>query len=162
MYHPTNHHPRCDHRVLILAVFLIALLLCGCQDNPTTSTTEQSQTIPPITYDASLFEPRSDWNLSLSLVEIQEEWIVIEIRDNDNLGFVANDRYLLERQEGDRWIKVSSFTEDELTEYDWYALPLDCGYITSNTMVKKPKQEGHYRVTKYLSDHPVTLEFEIS
>ncbi|MGM9646693.1 MAG: immunoglobulin-like domain-containing protein [Eubacteriales bacterium] len=152
---------------LLLLGVLFATVSCNGADVPeessATTTHNAGSFFTPEDYYPSDYVVRDSWNIVLSIVEIQDDWIIIQIRDNDNLGFVSNRSYLLERLEGDEWVSVIRHSQEKLTTYIGYSMPAERrDYITTNTPIINPKEPGHYRVTKYLSDHPVTLEFDIT
>ena len=169
-----------NHRFFIALLLLGALLCtvsCG-QANPTTTTpttTTRSPFIgtlePPVYYPPEDYPPeyvsRTEWNIELSIVGTEEgggaQWLIIQIRDNDNLGFLINNSYILERQEGDSWVPIVNHSQEELTTYIGECPPAENrDYQTTNTPVIRPQEPGHYRVTKYLSFHKVTMEFDIT
>ena len=95
----------------ITATILIALSLCCCsnqENNPeeaksdsnTESITSEAKTSDVFIPDWDAARNRTTWNIELSLVEINERNIIIEMVDYDNIGFLMNDLYyVLERWE---------------------------------------------------------------
>lgn len=162
---------------LLLLSTVLCTVSCGQANQTTTtpSTTTQSLFIgtlePPVYYPPEDYPPeyvsRTEWNIELSIVGTEEgggaQWLIIEIRDNDNLGFLINNSYILERQEGDSWVPIVNHSQEELTTYIGECPPAENrDYQTTNTPVIRPQEPGHYRVTKYLSFHKVTMEFDIT
>lgn len=134
--------------------------------NPHIGTLEPPYYSPPEDYPSEYIS-RTEWNLELSIVGTEEsggvQWLIIEIRDNDNLGFLLNGSYILERQDGDSWVPIIKHSQEELTTYIGECPPAqNRDYQTTNTIIVHPQEKGHYRVTKYLSFHKVTMEFDIT
>ncbi len=156
--------------LLLSAALLLTLLwgtvACGSADVEGTtvaSTTGEPQGLlpDPIYYPADYVE-RDSWNIELSVLKLEEDGITVEIRDNDNLGYVWGKSYRLERLDGDEWVPIIYHSMEKLTQYEYYSFPEEgYDYITSGTWVIRPDQPGHYRLTKYLSGREFTLEFDL-
>lgn len=112
---------------------------------------------------------RTDWNIEIKFLEVEERGIWITIYDYDNQGFWFNDKYyILERYEDDAWIQLTDTDEREFGE-DWcFTIPNKTrSYITSNCLnyfshlrSDVSFSAGHYRLTKVLGGRNFSVEFD--
>ena len=120
----------------------------------------------PGAYEWPIELERDTWNIELSLKEITEQFIIVQIIDYDNIGYLMNDCYfVVERYEDGKWVNITNLKEE--------AAIRNCEYFCPNTVYDYaiaysfnpyyviPGIElvpGHYRMTKVLSSKSVSKE----
>ena len=166
------------HPTIFLYLCIVLMILLGsCQSYDThvsdssstpNTTLHTVQTFPLVTNengDYVLPEPvtRTAWNIELSIASIEDDCIWIEIRDNDNQGLeLSLTHYQMEKKVGDEWVVIVKYNPDKAHETLVNMIPATSrDYQTTNAIIMNPKDSGTYRVTKYLSGKPFTLEFEL-
>ncbi len=103
------------------------------------------------------------WNIELQYDSYNEDGIYITIYDYDNLGFIHDMRYVLEKKEGDEWVRIM-YMKDTLGPR--YVVPQTVkDYICLPFLCMKPRdvgyEPGHYRITKTISERDFTVEFDL-
>lgn len=112
---------------------------------------------------------RTDWNVEIKFLKVDDFGIWITIYDYDNLGLWFDDYdYILERYEDDTWVQLTKKNGSYYADDPCYTLPDDTlSYISTNCVSPFSLlssdvtfSAGHYRLTKVLSGKEFSVEFD--
>ena len=166
----------------------MSMIFCGCNESKEENTllvspeTETSYSTLLYTYKPQTLEidireleeiekkmrNRDVWNIELSIKQIDADFIILEIRDFDKLGFWVVDGYfVLERWENEKWVKLTDMDESMLKygeRSSFISTNKEQDYVTFD--IYNPCRNiklfpAHYRITQHLNGNPFSLEFDI-
>ena len=160
---------------LLAAIILLSTAGCADESAPQELTNESYTNVVDQIGGADLYYPweqydnRESWNITMSFVRYDKVGIWIEIRDNDNIGMHFNEGwFVLERQDGSEWVKVSTLDENSLVgQYAEVPPRENADYAKCNTIARTRYLDqsklvsGHYRFTKLISGREFQCEFDL-
>lgn len=160
---------------LLAAIILLSTAGCADESAPQELTNESYTNVVDQIGGADLYYPweqydnRESWNITMSFVRYDKVGIWIEIRDNDNIGMHFNEGwFVLERQDGSEWVKVSTLDENSLVgQYAEVPPRENADYAKCNTIARTRYLDqsklvsGHYRFTKIISGREFQCEFDL-
>lgn len=172
--------------ILVVAVLLLSIFT-GCikfidESTDTSGESKSTSDIGEATSDEKInndlngnfiipgLDERTDWNIELTFIECNETGIKIRICDHDNQGFAFNDLYfVLELYEDGEWVKISKMNENAASQNLGYVFPSETeNFVDLDSMNRfaflpdVTLKTGRYRLTKILSGHEFSVEFDLT